>query len=65
MSDSKTPKFDVCIIGTGMAGMASALLADYLVTPILFRMFKIFGEEKENPRLEAEPLSRSRKISMN
>ena len=27
MSDSKTIKFDVCIIGTGMAGMASALFA--------------------------------------
>ena len=27
MSESKTIKFDVCIIGTGMAGMASALFA--------------------------------------
>ena len=27
MSDSKTIKFDVCIIGTGMAGMAAALFA--------------------------------------
>ena len=48
-----------------VAGMVSALLADYLVTPILFRMFKIFGEEKSDPRIEAEPFSRSRNIAMN
>ena len=30
-----------------VAGMISALLADYLVTPGLFRAFKIFGNEKE------------------
>ena len=45
-----------------VAGMVSALLADYLVTPILFRMF---GEEKESPSIEADPLPRSRKIVMN
>lgn len=41
------------------------MLADYLVTPILFRMFKIFGEEKSDPRIEAQPLPRSRDIAMN
>jgi predicted RND superfamily exporter protein len=48
-----------------VAGMVSALLADYLVTPVLFRMFKIFGEEKESPSIEADPLPRSRNIAMN
>jgi predicted RND superfamily exporter protein len=31
-----------------IAGMVSALLADYLVTPGLFRFFRIFGREKED-----------------
>jgi hypothetical protein len=31
----------------------------------MFRMFKIFGEEKSTPRIEAEPLPGSRKIAMN
>jgi predicted RND superfamily exporter protein len=48
-----------------VAGMASALLADYLVTPVLFRMFRIFGEEKDSPSITADPLTRSRKIAMN
>lgn len=33
-----------------IAGMVSALLADYLVTPGLFRLFRIFGKEKEGLR---------------
>jgi predicted RND superfamily exporter protein len=28
------------------AGMVSALLADFFITPVLFRQFKIFGKEK-------------------
>jgi predicted RND superfamily exporter protein len=48
-----------------VAGMASALLADYLVTPVLFRMFRIFGEEKESPSIAADPIPRSRKIAVN
>ena len=32
-----------------IAGILSALLADYLVTPGLFRFFRIFGHEKEEP----------------
>lgn len=31
-----------------ISGIVSALLADYLVTPGLFKMFRIFGREKEN-----------------
>ena len=31
-----------------IAGMVSALLADYLVTPGLFKYFRIFGKEKED-----------------
>jgi len=31
----------------------------------LFRMFKIFGEEKSDPRIEADPFPRSRKIALN
>jgi predicted RND superfamily exporter protein len=48
-----------------VAGMVSALLADYLVTPVMFRIFKIFGEERESPSIEADPLPGSRKIAMN
>jgi predicted RND superfamily exporter protein len=48
-----------------VAGMVSALLADYLVTPVMFRIFKIFGEEKSDPRIEVDPLPRSRKIALN
>lgn len=29
-----------------MAGMLSALMADFFITPLLFKRFKIFGEEK-------------------
>jgi predicted RND superfamily exporter protein len=32
-----------------IAGIVSALLADYLVTPGLFKYFRIFGQEKEDP----------------
>lgn len=32
-----------------ISGIVSALLADYLVTPGLFRVFRIFGNEKEKP----------------
>jgi predicted RND superfamily exporter protein len=29
-----------------MSGMISALIADFFITPLLFKRFKIFGEEK-------------------
>jgi predicted RND superfamily exporter protein len=31
-----------------ISGILSALLADYLVTPGLFKMFRIFGRERED-----------------
>lgn len=37
-----------------VAGMVSALLADYLVTPGLFRFFRIFGRERKDPGARAE-----------
>jgi predicted RND superfamily exporter protein len=38
-----------------IAGIGSALLADYMVTPGLFRYFRIFGKEKEEvPELPHE-----------
>jgi predicted RND superfamily exporter protein len=42
-----------------IAGILSALLADYLVTPGLFKLFRIFGPEKE----EKAELDVSRKIA--
>ena len=30
-----------------MSGMISALIADFFITPLLFKRFKIFGEEKQ------------------
>jgi predicted RND superfamily exporter protein len=29
-----------------VSGMLSALIADFFVTPLLFKRFKVFGEEK-------------------
>ncbi|MBQ3875637.1 MAG: hypothetical protein II728_09700, partial [Bacteroidaceae bacterium] len=31
-----------------VAGLISALLADLFITPVLFKMLKIFGKEEEN-----------------
>jgi len=37
-----------------MSGMISALIADFFITPLLFKRFKIFGEEKQLTKITLE-----------